>query len=1126
MKLKRLLSLVGLLAALLVFTSGRALAADAIAVEDAFAFPGGSDTVDVLVTTDAEYPGAEITLSYDASALSTTEASVIVNESAWDPSWGAPQVSVDTAAGTIKVGLTSLTDVTARIPQSSSALKLFSVIFGVDSSATTGSYTITPSGTFVAVDENYELTEITVTALTAGTLTVQSLYSMSVDSVDTGPGVMTPVGVNLTNGREAVSVEFTIAYDSSQVVYADSIEINDLYVGGSASAPEVTDFGDSLKVAIYTISAATIPVSNTSRWIARVYMVSADSAMESESNPLTLTTNTTVVTRDENYNPVENSPGTVPGNINIQSPFALSVGDAAAPLGGSDTVVVYLRSSETVVGFEAELMFDSDNFTVSESNVAINSALFGTGSPYITDVTVTDSTVQVLATAQPTDSIAASPNERMMFSVILGVKDSATTGYDSLNASATLTQRDENYNPTEVVVTSITKGAFRIQAPYELAVRSRNAGPKAKNVEVGVLLTNQADLYSGEVVIKFDTTEVSYVDGSVMLNADLWSGTVPTPEIIAGGDSVKIGFLDLSDVNNMIAGGSANRELLTVMFDLDSTLAVGDTAWLTPSGLLAGRDANYNPVEYIPTGVVGYIAVSSDIVPPGPVTNATATVDDVTGTVTLSWKNPTATDLDYVKVQRRLGNDTVMVVTRDTPVPGATDIYEELNVPEGTYNYDFMVADLNGNMGNVVTLEVVVGEGGVPTENSVRVSSRVARVGGVAKPKILLSNMEQIAGLSLKLTFDNTALILMDVTPGADAAGLSPVSAVDIDAANTSGELMLDMIDLSTSDPVMPGTDQVVAMLEFVVDSSAVVGTVAALTLSDVSLSDPDGNDVALTTTSGAVTIQADADNDLNDDGSVNIGDIWYYLNMEEMVQFESLVELIAALLAQPMPSTLASVQDAVATNYRVDGNVALIDLATDYEIVAARFTFSYDTMYQFESIGLNPALAGQLMIKKVVADGKIYVDVIALGGFVPAEVGEIFSVAFRDTDHQTAGLTLEQVQTADRDGNVRIEAAKVNRIALPKAYSLSQNSPNPFNPSTTIKYQVPEGEAARVQIVVYNIRGQKVVTLVDELKESGDYSVNWNGQSSSGQRVSSGVYFYRMSAGEFSAMRKMVIVK
>jgi len=360
MKLKRLSSLVGLLAALLIFTGGRALAVDAIAVADAYAFPGGSDTVDVLVTTIAAYPGAEITLSYDKTALSTQEANVMVNEAAWNPSWGTPEVVVDTAAGTVKVGLLSLTDITAAIPQSSSALKLFSVIFEVDEAATVGSYAITPSGNFVSV-ENYEPTEVPVTSLTAGSLIVQSLYGVSVDSVNTGLGVLTPVSVNLINGRDVVSVEFTIAYDSSQVVYGDSIVINDLYVGGSAAAPEVTDFGDSLKVAIYTVSTATIPVSNSSRWIARVYMKSADGATVSASNPLTLTASTTVVTVDENYNTVENSPVRVPGNFNIQSPYALRVGDAAAPQGGAGTVNVYLRSSETVVGVETELFFDADN---------------------------------------------------------------------------------------------------------------------------------------------------------------------------------------------------------------------------------------------------------------------------------------------------------------------------------------------------------------------------------------------------------------------------------------------------------------------------------------------------------------------------------------------------------------------------------------------------------------------------------------------------------------------------------------------------------------------------------------------------------------------------------------------
>ena len=97
----------------------------------------------------------------------------------------------------------------------------------------------------------------------------------------------------------------------------------------------------------------------------------------------------------------------------------------------------------------------------------------------------------------------------------------------------------------------------------------------------------------------------------------------------------------------------------------------------------------------------------------------------------------------------------------------------------------------------------------------------------------------------------------------------------------------------------------------------------------------------------------------------------------------------------------------------------------------------------------------------------------------------------------------------------------------LPKAYSLSQNVPNPFNPSTVIGYGIPEGEAeVLVSLKVYNLRGQIVRTLVQERREAGEYRVEWDGRDGSGQRVTSGVYFYRLQAGAFTQTRKMVILK
>ncbi len=96
----------------------------------------------------------------------------------------------------------------------------------------------------------------------------------------------------------------------------------------------------------------------------------------------------------------------------------------------------------------------------------------------------------------------------------------------------------------------------------------------------------------------------------------------------------------------------------------------------------------------------------------------------------------------------------------------------------------------------------------------------------------------------------------------------------------------------------------------------------------------------------------------------------------------------------------------------------------------------------------------------------------------------------------------------------------------LPRAYSLGQNRPNPFNPSTDISYEIPEGPAVQAVIEVFNLRGVPVKTLVDELKEPGYYSTRWDGRDERGRELPSGVYFYRLRSGDFSRMRKMVLLK
>lgn len=93
------------------------------------------------------------------------------------------------------------------------------------------------------------------------------------------------------------------------------------------------------------------------------------------------------------------------------------------------------------------------------------------------------------------------------------------------------------------------------------------------------------------------------------------------------------------------------------------------------------------------------------------------------------------------------------------------------------------------------------------------------------------------------------------------------------------------------------------------------------------------------------------------------------------------------------------------------------------------------------------------------------------------------------------------------------------NNDLLPKDFELFQNFPNPFNPVTTIKFDIPVISIVRLKL--YNILGEEVITLVNEEKPTGSYEVEWNAKA-----LPSGIYFYQLQAGSFVETKKMVILK
>jgi len=104
------------------------------------------------------------------------------------------------------------------------------------------------------------------------------------------------------------------------------------------------------------------------------------------------------------------------------------------------------------------------------------------------------------------------------------------------------------------------------------------------------------------------------------------------------------------------------------------------------------------------------------------------------------------------------------------------------------------------------------------------------------------------------------------------------------------------------------------------------------------------------------------------------------------------------------------------------------------------------------------------------------------------------------------------------------VEWEDVGQAELPTEFELRQNYPNPFNPQTLIEYALPK--SAHVTIEIYNLLGQKVNILMDQDQKAGFYRVDWDGKDKKGEELASGIYFYRIQAGDFVKCKKMIMLK
>jgi len=125
----------------------------------------------------------------------------------------------------------------------------------------------------------------------------------------------------------------------------------------------------------------------------------------------------------------------------------------------------------------------------------------------------------------------------------------------------------------------------------------------------------------------------------------------------------------------------------------------------------------------------------------------------------------------------------------------------------------------------------------------------------------------------------------------------------------------------------------------------------------------------------------------------------------------------------------------------------------------------------------------------------------------------------------QQPGQSPSAVQIQQAGGQVT--SAGDGKPQTVTTYALRQNYPNPFNPSTTIRFEIPASAGTSdVELTIYNLMGQKIRTLVSAKMSAGSYTVTWDGRDDRGAKAASGIYFYRLQAGSFTTVRRMVLTK
>lgn len=208
------------------------------------------------------------------------------------------------------------------------------------------------------------------------------------------------------------------------------------------------------------------------------------------------------------------------------------------------------------------------------------------------------------------------------------------------------------------------------------------------------------------------------------------------------------------------------------------------------------------------------------------------------------------------------------------------------------------------------------------------------------------------------------------------------------------------------------------------------------------------------------------------------------------------------------------------------------VQISSSVDVRGVQMVLDIDQdVYEVQAVEKMPIAQNMTLVQRYTNNKLSLLLVDKNGKSIPTGAFDLVKIPLKIKDgNADAPIAIEYAVAADKNGaglTASYEQSTIKGVPVPKTFALYQNSPNPFNMSTTIYYDVPgEGKSEHVELSVFNIKGQLVKTLVSGQKQAGSHTIQWDGTDMTSQFVSTGIYFYRLKSKGVVLTKKLAVTK